>query len=401
MGSVQLIERNGRSAREKGKRSLLTGTFVRRRKASTDAGKSVVISDIIASRSFNDPSSHLRNATIMNTEYYGAPEATTSLLLLKTRSTPTDAYEQQFRAAPKDRDGVRFEPVFVPVLEHKFKEKGMRVVRNLIRHDRFGTHDGAKYGGLIFTSQRAVEAFAKVVTDIVEIGDGGRHPAIEKQSTGADISDCVLAADGTWAHIQDIPVYSVGPATTRGLRAIQVPSLQIYGSETGNGEALAQFILDHYVDWYRDLDERPALLFLVGEQRRDIIPNTLMNPGLGPDRYTRVDESVVYETGVMESFEDDFIEELRKTERSPSRWVVVFSPTGCEAMLHALNMLDPSTGRVRADISRYRRSTFIATIGPTTRDHLRTTFGFDPDVCAEEPTPQSVEAGIRRFIKEH
>jgi uroporphyrinogen-III synthase len=337
----------------------------------------------------------------MNTDYYGGPEATTSLLLLKTRSTPTDAYEQQFRTPPKDRDGVKFEPVFVPVLEHKFKEKGMRVVRNLIRHDRFGTHDGAKYGGLIFTSQRAVEAFAKVVTDIVETGEGARHPAIEKQSTGAETSDCVLAADGTWPHIQDIPVYSVGPATTRGLRAIQVPSLQIYGSETGNGEALAQFILDHYVDWHKDSDERPPLLFLVGEQRRDIIPNTLMDPGLGPARFTRVDEAVMYETGVMESFEDDFTEQLRKTERSPSRWVVVFSPTGCEAMLRALNMLDPATGRVRADISRYRRTTYIATIGPTTRDHLRTTFGFDPDVCAEEPTPQSVEAGIRKFIKEH
>lgn len=102
------------------------------------------------------------------------------MLLLKTRSTPIDGYEQQFQAAPKDKNGVKFEPVFVPVLEHKFKEKGMRVMRNLIRHDRFGTHDGAKYGGLIFTSQRAVEAFTKVITDIVEIGDGTRHPSFEK-----------------------------------------------------------------------------------------------------------------------------------------------------------------------------------------------------------------------------
>lgn len=211
----------------------------------------------------------------------------------------------------------------------------------------------------------------------------------------------MLAVDGTWPHIQDIPVYSVGPATTRGLRAIQPPTLQIYGSETGNGEALAQFILDHYVDWHKDSNERPPLLFLVGEQRRDIIPNTLMNPGLGPARYTRVDESVMYETGVMESFEEDFTEQLRKTERSSSRWVVVFSPTGCEAMLRALDMLDPATGRARADTCSSGRSTYIAAIGPTTRDHLRTSFGFDPDVCAEQPNPQSVEAGIRKFIREH
>jgi uroporphyrinogen-III synthase len=332
----------------------------------------------------------------MNTADSGAGEAT-SIFLLKTKSAPSDGYEQQFKSA---KDGVKFEPVFVPVLEHKFKEKGMRVMRNLIRHDRFGTHDGAKYGGLIFTSQRAVEAFARVVADTVEVGDGA-HPNDESPWGAQQISDCAFTADGLWPHIQDVPVYSVGPATTRGLRAIQVPALQIYGSETGNGEALAHFILDHYVDWHRDSNDRPPLLFLVGEQRRDIIPNTLMDPRLGMDRRLRVDEAVVYETGVMESFEQDFTELLRKTENRPSRWVVVFSPTGCEAMLRALNMLDPDTGRVRADISRSRRSTYIATIGPTTRDHLRDAFGFDPDVCSEQPTPKSVEAGIRKFVKEH
>lgn len=342
----------------------------------------------------NDPSSHLHNATTMNTADSGAGDAI-SLFLLKTKSIPSDGYEQQFKSA---KDGVKFEPVFVPVLEHKFKEKGMRVMRNLIRHDRFGTHDGAKYGGLIFTSQRAVEAFARVVADTVEAGDGAQHP---DEFPGVQISNCASAADGTWPHIQGVPVYSVGPATTRGLRAIEVPALQIYGSETGNGEALAHFILDHYVDWHRDSNDRPPLLFLVGEQRRDIIPNTLMDPRLGMDRRLRVDEAVVYETGVMESFEQDFTELLRKTENRPSRWVVVFSPTGCEAMLRALNMLDPDTGRVRADISRSRRSTYIATIGPTTRDHLRDAFGFDPDVCSEQPTPKSVEAGIRKFVKEH
>lgn len=329
----------------------------------------------------------------MNAAGHSTGEAV-SLFLLKTKSIPADAYEQQFEAT---KDGVKFEPAFVPVLEHKFKEKGMRVLRNLIRHDRFGTHDGAKYGGLIFTSQRAVEAFTKVVAEIVEEGDGAHH-AIDT-SAGSELSDCVFAVDGTWPHIQDIPVYSVGPATTRGLRAIQVPPLQIYGSESGNGEALAHFILDHYVDWHRDSNARPPLLFLVGEQRRDIIPNTLMSPRLGPDRLTRVDEAVLYETAVMESFEQDFTDMLNRTESRSSRWVVVFSPTGCDAMLRALHILDPETGRVRADLSRSRRSIFIATIGPTTRDHLRTTFGFDPDVCAENPTPDSVEAGIMKFIK--
>jgi len=332
----------------------------------------------------------------MNTADSLAGEAT-SLFLLKTKSIPSDGYEEQFAVA---KDGVRFEPVFVPVLEYKFKEKGMRVLRNLIRHDRFGTHEGAKYGGLIFTSQRAVEAFSRTVAEAVEAGHGA-HDAIEKSSS-LEMSDSPFAEDGTLPHIQQVPVYTVGPATTRALRAIQqLPSLQTFGAETGNGEALAHFILDHYVDWHRDSNERPPLLFVVGEQRREIIPETLMNPRLGMDRHIQVDEVTVYETGVMESFGQDFTELLCKTGDRSSRWIVVFSPTGCEAMLRSLDMLDLKTGKVRADISRSNRSTYIATIGPTTRDHLRKQFAFDPDVCAEKPSPEGVETAIRKFIRDH
>jgi uroporphyrinogen-III synthase len=365
-----------------------------RRNHRTGAGK-IQNSDIIASPSSTTPR-HLHNARTMNTAGSRPGEAT-PLFLLKTKSIPSDGYEEQFRAS---KDDVKFEPSFVPVLEHKFKEKGMKVVRSLLRNDRFGPHEDAKYGGLIFTSQRAVEAFSRALAEAIELDDGA--PDAIDDASETDISNFAFADDGTLPHIQEIPVYTVGPATTRALRAIQrLPSLQTFGSETGNGEALAHYILDHYVDWHRDSDERPPLLFLVGEQRRDVIPKTLMNPRLGMDRRIQVDEVVVYGTGVMESFDQDFAAQLRKTENRSSRWVVVFSPTGCEAMLRALDMLDSETGKVRADVCRSERSTYIATIGPTTRDHLRSTFGFDPDVCAANPTPESLQAGIRKFIKEH
>lgn len=344
----------------------------------------------------------------MNTTAPGAQDAI-SLFLLKTKANPGDGYEEQFASV---KDGIRFEPVFVPVLEHKFKEKGMRTMRNMIRRDRFGTHEGSKYGGLIFTSQRAVEAFTSLTREEEVTGQGAQEAAIIPTPTSSSdyhhpspetniLPDyCAFAENGTWKHIQEVPVYSVGPVTTRALRAIQaVPNLQIFGSETGNGEALARFILDHYADWYRDLDERPPLLFVVGEQRRDIIPEILMSPDLGLAFRTEVHEVIVYETGVMESFGEDFGALLRRTEGRPARWVVVFSPTGTEAMLRALDMLDPRTGRARADMSRDRRRTYVATIGPTTRDHLREQFGFDPDVCAEKPSPEGVEDGIRKFMK--
>lgn len=144
---------------------------------------------------------------------------------------------------------------------------------------------------------------------------------------------------------------------------------------------------------------KPPLLVLVGEQRRDIIPKTLMDPGLSNDRRIQVDELVIYGTGVMESFEQDFTKLLQETEERAVRWVVVFSPTGCEAMLRALGLLNPTTGNACRARSQTMNKTYIATIGPTTRDHLRKKFGFEPDVCAAKPSPAGVEEGIRAFVE--
>jgi uroporphyrinogen-III synthase len=83
-------------------------------------------------------------------------------LLLKTKSTPNDGYDEHFSAL-KERES--YEPVFVPVLQHRFYEEGLSVVRELLQRRGASGDVGAKYGGLIFTSQRAVEAFAKVVDE--------------------------------------------------------------------------------------------------------------------------------------------------------------------------------------------------------------------------------------------
>ena len=160
-------------------------------------------------------------------------------------------------------------------------------------------------------------------------------------------------------------------------------------------------MLDHYKEWYKDREVRPPLLFLVGEQRRDIIPKTLMDPELPKKRRIQVDELVVYGTGVMRSFEQDFTSLLRDTEDRAVRWVVVFSPTGCEAMLRALGVLDPDTGKACRPQREGTGKTFTATIGPTTRDYLKNEFGFEPDVCAAKPSPEGVEHGIRSFMAEN
>ncbi|TQV98295.1 uroporphyrinogen-III synthase HemD [Cordyceps javanica] len=290
------------------------------------------------------------------------------VLLLKTQSTPGDSYHDKLTAAQLPQ-GRRLAPIFVPVLRHKFDEAGLDTLRGLLRDQRIGSRPDASYGGLIFTSQRAVEAFAHVVNT--------EKPAQEAPS---------------WPNLEDVPIYSVGPATTRALSAVtQTPTLQVSGEHTGNGEALAHYILDHYGTRHSDRSTKPPLLFLVGEQRRDIIPRTLMDPSLAPARRIKVTERVVYGTGVMESFAADFSRELiasdaivREPSALPSRWVVVFSPTGCESMLYELGMLDHAGKYVPGARDG---NTCIATIGPTTRDFLIDTFGFYPD-------PQSVSSNM-------
>ncbi|OAX83139.1 hypothetical protein ACJ72_02498 [Emergomyces africanus] len=356
--------------------------------------------------------------------------AKTPIFLLKTKSTPHDGYEEYFSVSGQ------YDPSFIPVLEHRFLEANLQRVRDLFVSGSIGK----LYGGLIFTSQRAVEGFARVIMD--EVG----------QTASTKASESLL-------------LYTVGPATYRSLNTLReshLPHSQLVGHDAGTGEKLAHIILDHYNANYDQShsNANPAddcanstggsgnsnklpLLFLIGEQHRDIIPKTLMADALPPERRIEVEELIVYETGVMESFEAMFAAALwdarRRRRRRCSRiegdgssvdgddgnadervmWVVVFSPTGCEAMLRTLGVIPPGDegeGRGTGDMSTSAngegeekekktrrienalRDCYIATIGPTTRDHLRARYGVEPDVCAEIPSPEGVGEGIERFL---
>lgn len=102
----------------------------------------------------------------------------------------------------------------------------------------------------------------------------------------------------------------------------------------------------------------------------------------------------------MRSFEADFklaIEKENENENGSGGWIVVFSPTGCDAMLKVLGLL-PENGELGQKGNK-KINYHIATIGPTTRDHLRDKFGVEPDVCAERPSPDGVGRGIEMFLE--
>lgn len=255
------------------------------------------------------------------------------------------------------------------------------------------------------------------------------------------------------------PLYSVGPATSRALNTLVAESSAvdsagsspfsrlhpaIFGEHTGNGDNLARYILSHYNELHShklytfydaprlpftpvmgtvkgeriDKDDarlqKKPLLFLVGEQRRDIIPKTLMDPDgkLDPNQRIGVDEVEVYITAIAESFQLDFQTRLTSSTNAGYQVVVVvvFSPQGCEAMLRSLGYMDEdgtltqhakdrwSTSPQEPSKSRNSQRYVIATIGPTTRDHLKRKFGFDADVCAAKPSPEGVGGGVRQFL---
>lgn len=210
---------------------------------------------------------------------------------------------------------------------------------------------------------------------------------------------------------KSITFYTVGPATHRSVNIVReshFPHAEIIGEEAGTGQKLAYIIQKHYRETYASdngdddsTSQKRGLLFLVGEKHRDEIPRTLMNPELPPDERINVDELVVYETGVMNLFPDDFAEVInRAKEKSKIIWVVVFSPAGCEAMLRVLQR-GPFRKGEDGGTGNDETKCFIATIGPTTRDFLKNNYGVEVEVCAETPTPEGVKDGIEKFMKEH
>jgi uroporphyrinogen-III synthase len=308
--------------------------------------------------------------------------------LLKTKSNPTDAYEDHI----SQLDNAKYQPMFVPVLDHIFRDDALRTLRRAAERFAFAggseadarrkatNNPAKKYGGIVFTSQRAVDAFATVVAKL-------------------DPTKINSLFD------KDMPLYVVGPATANGVRALNLPC-QVLGENTGNGEALADFILSWHATLSRDVTHlngnKLPLLFLVGEQRRDIIPKALQSEDLPYHQQIRVTELIVYETGEMATFEEDFTNLIRaaKSKRVKEQWVVVFSPQGCEAMLNALGWLDPKTGEFSSgmrEVMSGPMKTRVATIGPTTRDFLLEELGFEADVCAKTPSPEGVGEGILDF----
>lgn len=192
-------------------------------------------------------------------------------------------------------------------------------------------------------------------------------------------------------------IYVVGPATRNALITIGFAADNILGHESGNGEALAQYIVQEHESHplgspspsqRRQQQRAPPqnFLFLVGEIRRDIIPKTLSSQTIP----IPITELIAYQTKTR-----DFQNELRGVIdtldelQNKTRWVVVFSPTGADK---ALEVVKERLVREKEDVV-YR----YCTIGPTTRDYLVKELEIEPDVVAAVPSPEGLVDAIMAF----
>ena len=120
------------------------------------------------------------------------PPLNIPVLLLKTRSQPHDTYEEYFSSFHDTvttnhnsaNDGEQrksstpiFLPEFVPVLEHRPNIENLSRLEGLLKSGRLNE----QYGGMIFTSQRAVEAWAEVVKRVEQ--DEGYPERLQMDAT--------------------------------------------------------------------------------------------------------------------------------------------------------------------------------------------------------------------------
>ncbi|XP_077407351.1 uroporphyrinogen-III synthase isoform X2 [Vanacampus margaritifer] len=227
----------------------------------------------------------------------------------------------------------------LPVLSFKF------VSLNTLSEKLFQPE---KYGGLIFTSPRAVEAVKMCLEDKRE----------EWERT----------AKNKW---NSKSVFVVGKATAALVRHLGLNPL---GEDTGTAEVLSRVIIE------REDSNISPLFFPCGSIKREVLPMALRENGVPLETLT------VYQTAehpdVGKNLTDYF------AAQGPPASVAFFSPSGVHFCLQALR------GLAGEQLMQIR----FAAIGPTTRDAMQAA-GLSVCCTAEKPTAQHLAEAISKALK--
>jgi uroporphyrinogen-III synthase len=252
--------------------------------------------------------------------------------------------------------GIGHTAVFVPALEHIFVEPDR--LRNLVASGPTG-----RFSGVVFTSQRAVEAWSSAAVGI--------------EQSPLPRNDSASPSPSLWASV---PFFAVGPATAAALSSPDLPPVcapspnNILGAESsGTGAALADLISATLNSHSSGNDTPPPLLFVKGDKGGEAIKQ-LSESGI------RVVPIEAYATAARAALGDELSALFNSEDGQGLRWVVFFSPSGARAAMPIL--------------LRHRGLCFAA-IGPTTRDHLERVEGVRVHAVASAPQPTDLVRVMR------
>lgn len=206
------------------------------------------------------------------------------------------------------------------------------------------------FGGLIFTSPRAVEAVK------LSLEQSNKAQAWEK------------SLREKW---NARPVYVVGNATASLVSQI---GLRTAGGHCGNAEKLAEYICS------KESVPLP-LLFPCGTLKREVLPQMLKDKGLPLESIT------VYETIPHPGIQGNLNSYYCKQGIPAS--ITFFSPSGVK---YSLEHIQELSGDSMEQIK-------FAAIGPTTARALAAQ-GLHVSCTAESPTPQALAAGMRKALQQ-
>ncbi|XP_054063560.1 uroporphyrinogen-III synthase isoform X1 [Rissa tridactyla] len=253
---------------------------------------------------------------------------------------------------PKDKDSgpdpyikelglYGFEATLIPVLSFEFIS--LESLFEKLSHPEC-------YGGLVFTSPRALEAIK------ICLKENSKNEAWLK------------SLKQRW---NTKPAYVVGKATASLVEEI---GLIPQGDKSGNAEKLAEYICS------REKPSSSALLFPCGALKREVLPTALREKGIPLESLT------VYQT----TQHTDLQEALSRyfSQQGIPASVVFFSPSGVKFCLQHIQKLS-------GDFINHIK---FAAIGPTTAEAMEAA-GIPVCCTAESPTPQDLAAGIQKALR--
>ncbi|TNY24047.1 Uroporphyrinogen-III synthase HemD-domain-containing protein [Rhodotorula diobovata] len=189
---------------------------------------------------------------------------------------------------------------------------------------------GGGYDGVVLTSARSVDAYAHQLSSLSPLPQPPQVPFF------------VVGTPTATALASSLPASSAPPR-----------SLILGAHESGTGEALAHFILDHFSSQQQRAGRQLRLLYLTGDKNRDVVPRTLAEGGISlrelqvyataprADLPSELERALLHAAAAPAEEDDEARDGGQEGQGQPARdvWVALFSPSSASAALSALDTL--------------------------------------------------------------